>query len=358
MKSRRYVLISLALLLTCLSLAYAQFGGGRRFRPNPQQTTEALNATLEDVFETARDSTVRIETTPSGIGSGFIISDDGLIMTAYHVVRQANALNVVFTDGERYRAELVGFDEYSDVALLDIEAQDLAALPIDFNDTPEPGDSVLAIGNSRGQFNAPRAGQVIALDQVLDANFPDSLIGSTLPLAPGDSGGPVLDSDGEVVGVAVAVSVGPGGYSSFATPLFGSEAGEVIAALEGGLQRGVPFMGVSLMELTPQAVANLNYGQPGGLLITNVVPGSGAAAAGLQNPETAQTRVRGRGRTGIVTTVEQADIIVGVDGRQVSNYDDLLGYLRGLDVGDTVMLSILRGGVSQDISVTLGTRSL
>ena len=196
-------------------------------------------------------------------------------------------------------------------------------------------------------------GRVVALDQTLSSSFPEGLIAATLPLAPGDSGGPVLDSDGEVVGVAVAISVGPEGVSSFATPLFGEEAGEVIAALEGGLQRGVPFMGVSLLELTPQVVANLGYGSPGGLLITEIAPGSGADLAGLRTPDTVGTR---RGR--VVTGINKADVITAVDGRRLETADELVGYLRGLEIGDEITLTVLRGDEELRITLTLGTRSL
>ena len=347
--------LSLLLLVPMLAstLAFAQFGGRGRAYRTPQGIQQE---TLETVYASARDATVRIETTPAGVGSGFVISGDGWVMTAYHVVRDASSLSVVTSEGRRYTATLVGYDEYGDVALLDIEATGLTALPIDFTDTPEPGDALLAIGNSRGDFNAPRVGQVVALDQTLSASFPEGLIASTMPLAPGDSGGPVLDSDGEVVGVAVAISVGPEGYSSFATPLFGSEASEIVAALEGGLQRGVPFMGVSLLELTPQVVANLGYGSPGGLLVTEVAPGSGAALAGLQAPDTVAVRTRGRGR--VVTGVTQADVITAVDGRRVGTADELVGYLRGLSVGNEVELTVLRGGETLHLTVTLGARSL
>lgn len=342
-------------LVLALTVAYAQPGRAGFGRNQPQSNIVADSAALNTLYQSAREAAVRIETTPSGVGSGFVISEDGLVMTAYHVVRSARSLTVVTSGGERYAARVVGFDEYGDVALIDIDASGLTALSIDFTDTPEPGDVVLAIGNSRGEFNAPRAGQVVALDQTLSASFPEHLIASTLPLAPGDSGGPILDKDGEVVGVAVAVATGPGGYSSFASPLFGDSAREVVAALESGLQRGVPFMGVSLLELTPQTAAELGFGVSSGLLVTEVVPGSGAEAAGLQNPETLQGRGR---RGGAVSSVTDADVITAVDGQRVTSAEELIAYLRGLEVGDAVSLSVLRGSESLDVTVTLGTRTL
>ncbi len=354
MRRKGMLVLWLSLLLIVPALAFAQFGRGR---PDQRTQSAVQQETLNAVYAEARNAAVRIETTPEGVGSGFVISEDGLVMTAYHVVREASGLSVVTSGGERYSATLVGYDEYGDVALLDIEATGLEALPIDFADTPEPGDALLAIGNSRGDFNAPRVGRVVALGQTLSASFPEGLIASTMPLAPGDSGGPVLDSDGEVVGVAVAISVGPEGVSSFATPLFGEEASEIVAALEGGLQRGVPFMGVSLLELTPQVVANLGYGAPGGLLITEVAPGSGADLAGLRVPDTVGSRA-GRGRGRVVTGIRQADVITAVDGRRVETADELVGYLRGLEIGDEVNLTVLRGDETLHFTVTLGARSL
>ena len=351
---RKGMVMGLSLLLVVPTPTYAQFGGqGRPYR-TPQESTAQQEA-LSAVYTGARNATVRIETLPEGVGSGFVVSEDGLVMTAYHVVREARFLSVVTSAGERYEATLIGYDEYGDVALLEVEATGLEALPVDFTDAPEPGDALLAIGNSRGDFNAPRVGRLVALGQSLSSSFPKNLIAATLPLAPGDSGGPVLDSDGEVVGVAVAVSVGPEGISSFATPLFGEEASEIIAALEGGLQRGVPFMGVSLLELTPQVVAGLGYGSPGGLLITEIAPGSGADLAGLQTPDTVEARTR-RGR--VVTGINRADVITAVDGHRVETADELVGYLRELEIDDDITLTVLRGDETLQVTLTLGARSL
>ncbi len=366
MQKFQFRLVVLLSILMLLSLSLAQFGQGRRGQQqdNRQRQQSGLSNSLETVFEQARASAVRIETSPAGIGSGFVISADGGILTAYHVLQNASSVNVVFDDGSRYRAALVGFDEYQDVALLDIDATNLRPLSIDFSNTPEIGETLLAIGNSRGQFNAARAGRLFALNQFLDVAFPESLVGSTLPLAPGDSGGPILNSSGDVIGVAVAASRARNASLGFAAPLYGGRASELIANLQTGTQRGVPYLGVSLLEVTAEAIAQLGYDQlqgqqVQGLIITNVAPNSGADLAGLQNPDIEQTIVRtGRGnRESAITQINQADIITSVNNRTVSSFDDLLIYIRSLQVGDVILLGVLRNGSTVAVPVTLGMRS-
>lgn len=378
MQKFQFRLVILSLILMLFTLSFAQFGQGRRGQQNRQQNRQQtqqqniLDSNLSTVFEQAKASSVRIETTPAGIGSGFVISADGGIITAYHVVQNATAVTAVFEDGSRHSAQLIGFDEYQDIALLDINADNLSPLAIDYSDTPEVGETLLAIGNSRGQFNAARIGQIFALNQFLDIAMPESMVGSTLPLAPGDSGGPILNTSGEVLGVAVAASQVRNNSLGFASPLYGTSASELIAELQAGTKRGVPYMGVGLLEVTPQATEQLGYdqmlGDLRGLLVTSVVPDSGAANAGLQNPDVEQTRVQtnrnGRGnrsnrgnRGQVITQINQADIITAVDNRVVESYDDLLGYTRSLRVGDVIRLQVLRSGMTVEIPVTLGVRN-
>ena len=341
--------LTLALILGFTSLALAQNVPQARFNPSQffNAQVERGAGELSDIYDAAQSAAVRVETRGGGVGSGFFISADGQVMSAYHVVRGGGGVRVVTSDGSRLPATVVGFDEFRDVALLQVEADE----PRDFlpleTTTPTFGEDVLAIGNSRGQFNAPRSGRVTALGQTLGASFPEDLIAMTVPLAPGDSGGPVLNAQGEVIGVVTAVSVSRAGIASFAAPVF--EQAAFVDELRAGLQRSVPFLGVSLLPLTPEAVAELGFGEPGGLLVTGVVSGSGADAAGLREPVTEEAQ-------GQNPEVRAADIITAVDGREVANFDDLVGYLRTLSIGDEVLLSLLREGEVLEVSVTLGSR--
>lgn len=344
--------IAFSLVVTLIMFAFAQdFPQLRRFDSPFYSQAELGAGDLAEVYETTRDATVRIETRPAGIGSGFFISPDGQVMTAYHVVRDADALNVVEADGTSYRASVIGFDEYRDLAVLQAQVdRPVSSLQI-ATETPSAGESVLAIGNSRGDFNAPRSGEVTSLGQRLGGSFPEQLIAMTLPLAPGDSGGPVLNAGGEAVGVVTAVGITRAGYASYAAPLY--RAGDLVTDLRMGLQLGVPFLGVSLLELTPQTVAEIDYGESGGLLVTGVVPGSGAEAAGLREPRTAEDGTQGSPNA---TAVVEADVITEVDGRRISSHDELVEYLRALSVEDEVELTVMRGGEIIEIAVTLGSR--
>lgn len=301
--------------------------------------------TLEQVYQNSTAASVRVNVGDSGIGSGFFISSDGLVLTAAHVALGDGNLSITMEAGRSYPAKLVGFEEYQDLALLQVSGNNFPFLKL----SPTPvkvGDSVVAIGNSRGRFDGGKTGRVIRLDARLDPTFPSGLVATTMPLAPGDSGGPVLNSKGEVVGVSVAVGTVRGEFSSYYKPVNTSSA--IVNELKAGLRRGVPILGISVADAT-------RYLEQSGALITDVREGLGAQRAGLREPQVETYRdEQGRMQQNFVG----ADVIVGVDGHSVRTPRDLIAYLHGKKPGDQVKLQVLRGNQTIEIMVILSEKTV
>ncbi|WP_052351801.1 S1C family serine protease [Deinococcus pimensis] len=305
----------------------------------------AASAALEKVYRQSTSAAVRVNVGNSGIGSGFFLTSDGLVLTAAHVAlgEDSARLTVTLDDGSVRPATLVGYDEARDVALLKVQGGGFDHLNLAAS-TPKVGDGVVAIGNSRGAFDGGRAGRVTGLNVSLDATFPSGLVSSSMPLAPGDSGGPVLDAKGEVVGVSTAISNQNGQFSSYFVPLTKTSA--LVADLRGGAKRGVPVIGVNVADAREFTGAS-------GALVTDVTKGLGAQKAGLRP---AQVREYRDESGELRQDVGNADVIVAVDGRAVGAPKDLVAYLRTKAAGDRVTLKVLRGGKTITVPVTLSAK--
>ncbi|HEX2864088.1 MAG TPA: trypsin-like peptidase domain-containing protein, partial [Deinococcales bacterium] len=217
-----------------------------------------VTADARAVADKVRAATVRVDTA-DGYGTGFILSPDNVVVTAYHVVRDAKAWTVTTSTRHEYKADLVGFDELRDLAVLKVDwgKGTPSGLSVE-SGTPKAGDAVVAIGNSCDGFDAARYGQITSLQKDLGKSFPGQMIQSNLPLAPGDSGGPVVNLNGRVVGVSDAIEADQGGLSSYIAPLY--NAHDALASVKGGEQREVPFIGVGLQDLDSDAVSRIGAG--------------------------------------------------------------------------------------------------
>ncbi|MDX2004921.1 MAG: S1C family serine protease [Meiothermus sp.] len=308
----------------------------------PRTLTPENRQALQEVFTQHRTSAVRIETLPEGVGSGFFINDRGLVMTAYHVARDANRLFVVTTDERRFPATVVGYDELRDLALLQAQLPagvQVSPLQLETRAAVRPGDLVLNIGNSRNGFISPRPGLVTGIDRSIAPNFPAGMISSTMPLAPGDSGGPILNAQGRVVGVAVAIGYSEvGEFSSYVAPLVG--LGEFVAQMQAGFRRDAPYIGISSpIPVTAEVARQLNV-PVGGVIIRTVIAGGAGDRAGL----------RGLNSVG---PNEVPDIILSVEGVQVNDFNQLVTEVRKKSVGDTVTLTVRRAGQIIEVRLTL-----
>ena len=327
------------------------------------------------LFTKARPSTLRILqcpvnncVEPDGIGTAFLIGDDGLALTAYHVIFQAKALSAQTADRKRYAVEVVGYDDQNDIALLRVNVpKGTPYLPVAAA-SPKVGDPVLAIGNGGGSFLTPKTGRLTALDTPSDrADFPSGTLELTAPLIPGDSGGPILNAKGEVTGVVSYISVKPSNVedlsadpeiTAYAVPV--TAGAQRLADLKKGVKREAPVIGVgidgnlALLTALPErlfAEANeklgLGLGSVAGAFFTSVSENGPAARAGLR-----PVRYNTDGK------VTQGDLVTAIDGKRVVNFSDFQRLVRtNYQPGDTVTLKVLRAGKTIDVKMTLIGRS-
>jgi 2-alkenal reductase len=323
--------------------------------PVPLSDIEKVYA---DVYARVSPSVVAIQVTSNvgfGSGSGFVIDTEGRIVTNYHVVEGAEDIQVNFVDGTIVRAEVVGLDLDSDLAVIDVD--DVAGLvPVTFGSSDElvVGQQVLAIGSPFGQRWTMTAGIVSALDRAISGFNAGFSIGGVIqtdaPINPGNSGGPLLNLAGEVVGVNSQINTTTGSNSGigFAVPsnLTLRVAQELIE--DGTVDYS--FIGITGTEL--RLADNETLGLANnvrGAVVTQVVENSPAAKAGLR-----PARAIGQGRAVDVTT---GDIITAIEGEQVYDMDTLISYLAKYTVpGDTVTFTVIRDGQTIDIPVTLESR--
>ena len=289
---------------------------------------------LERVYREAHPAVFRVEVAEGPRGTGFFVGKDEAL-TAYHVVAGKREVVLYTAAGTRLKARVVGFSEPRDLAYLKAEGEGPRALPLGPPTPPRPGEAVLHIGNGRGEVLAPRYGRVLRLEASPSPFLPQGLVETSLPLAPGDSGGPVLNREGRVLGVAVAIGATEEGFRGYFTPLFGWE--RTLEALRAGLEESWPYLGLrGPRGLTPELARELGL-PPGGVLVGEVVPGGAAHRAGLRGVESGGV----------------PDVILEVNGVPVNAFEDLLREVRRYRVGDRVRLTVRRGGQVFPVEVVL-----
>src|SRR5437870_5349855 len=264
------------------------------------------------------------------LGSGFIVSEDGYIITNNHVVGDADKITVRLSDKEEYEAKVVGSDEKTDIAVVKINPKTpLHAVPLGSSADLQVGDWVMAIGNPFGLDQSVTAGIVSAKGRVIGAGPYDVFIQTDASINPGNSGGPLLNLKGEVVGINTAI-VPNGQGIGFAIPI--NTAKPLIPQLvsTGKVTRG--YLGLNLQTLTPALTQTLKLPDRKGALVSEVTPGSPAAKAGLQ----------------------RGDVIVTFDGKQVESAHDLATLVAATPVGKNVSVMILRDGNKQTVPLTVG----
>jgi serine protease Do len=266
---------------------------------------------------------------PRGVGSGFILSSDGLIMTNAHVVEGADELVVTLPDKREFKARLVGADKRTDVAVVKIEASGLSAVRIGDVSRLKVGEWVMAIGSPFGLENTVTAGIVSAKKRDTGDFLP--FIQTDVAINPGNSGGPLINMRGEVVGINSQIYSRSGGFQgiSFAIPI--DEAVRVSDQLRqsGRVTRG--RIGVQIGQVGKDVAESLGLGQPRGALVTHVEAGSPAAKAGL----------------------EPGDIILRFDGKEVERSVDLPRLVGNTRPGVRSTVTVFRRGSTRDLSITV-----
>ena len=270
-----------------------------------------------------------------GLGSGFIISSDGLIVTNNHVIAGATTVTVKFADGSEYEATVVGTDPLTDIALLDIEGSDLPTVTFGSSDTMRVGDEVIAMGNPFGLGGTVTTGIVSAKDRNINAGPFDEFIQTDAAINKGNSGGPLFNDKGEVIGVNTAI-FSPDGASAgigFAVP--SDLVAKVVADLQddGQIDRG--WLGVQIKPVSDEVASILGLQEGQGTQIEKVVDGAPAQKAGLQ----------------------PGDIILNFDGTQIDEARDLTRAVAGTAPDTVSKVQVLRKGERMTLDVTLANRA-
>jgi len=282
-------------------------GGPKQAQPNPGKPQEA----------------------DRGVGSGFIIESNGLILTNAHVVEGANTIYVTLTDKREYKAKLLGLDKRTDIAVVKIDVRDLPKLSLGDSSRVRVGEWVLAIGSPFGLENTVTAGIVSAKSRDTGDYLP--FIQTDVAVNPGNSGGPLLNTAGQVIGINSQIFSRSGGYMgiSFAIPI--DEAMRVADQLRtnGKMTRG--RIGVALGELTKEIAESLGLGKPRGAYVRNVEPGGPAAAGGI----------------------ESGDVILSFNGRDIGKSTDLPRVVGETKPSTTASVQVWRKGATKDLTVTV-----
>jgi S1-C subfamily serine protease len=292
-----------------------------------------------------------------GLGSGFVIDRAGHIVTNYHVVADADDVSVSFSNRDRVRATIVGVDPSTDVAVLKVDEKSRALTPLTLgrSSSVRVGDPVFAIGNPFGLERSLTAGIVSALQRRIDVptvapTAIDEMIQTDAQINQGNSGGPLLNARGQVIGVNTAIVTGSPGENgnlgiSFAVPI--DTVREVVAQLiaEGRVAR--PFLGVGVQEINEEILQVFRLPTERGLIVQEVRRGSAADRAGLRAGAT-QVVVAGE------SYVLGGDVIVRVAGRAVSTENDLRRVITAHKPGDEIEIEIFRGDERMTLTTELG----
>jgi S1-C subfamily serine protease len=288
-------------------------------------------------------------------GSGFLVDDDGHILTNAHVVEGAKHVDVQLggSDGDTQSAQVVGTDPSSDIALLKVDdTKGAQPLELGESDKVQVGDPVVAIGNPFGLDRTVTSGIVSALQRQIQAPNGFSIsdvIQTDAAINPGNSGGPLIDGDGKVIGINSQIESQSGGNEGvgFAVPI--KTAADVISQLESGDEVHRAYLGISGGDITPEIARALNLPVEQGVLIERVLANGPADDAGIKGP-TGQATIAGQ------TFPVGGDIITKVDGKDITGMDDVISAINDHKPGDEITLTVFSDGNQKDVTVKLGDR--
>ena len=283
--------------------------------------------TIEDFFFGRQSQRAQV-----GTGSGVIISPDGLIITNNHVIDGARDISITLNDNRSFEAELIGTDAKTDIALLKIDVEDeLPYITFADSDHAKIGEWVLAVGNPFNLNSTVTAGIISAKSRDLSGKNYQSFIQTDAAVNPGNSGGALVNTNGELIGINTAISSRTGSYIGYSFAVPSNIARKVVADIMeyGNVQNGV--LGVSGGELNSKAAEQLNINETEGFYVNSVEDNSGAKKAGI---------IKG-------------DIIKKIDEVEISKFSDLSGYLNTKRPDDVVQVTVLRGSKTKTIPVKL-----
>jgi serine protease Do len=265
------------------------------------------------------------------LGTGFVISPDGYIVTNNHVIEDVDSITVRFADGKELPAEIVGRDPKTDIALIRVQTDSqLFSLPLGDSDVVRPGEWVVAVGNPFGLEHTVTAGIVSAKHRNIDQGLYDDYIQTDAAINPGNSGGPLINLSGEVIGINTAINP-RANTIGFAVPI--NMAKDILPQLRasGRVTRG--WLGVVIQKITPEIAEEFELEEPRGALVSKVMPEGPAAKAGIQ----------------------QRDVIREFDGKPIDDFDDLPRLVARTPVDKKVPVVVMRDGKRKTFQTVVGT---
>ena len=271
----------------------------------------------------------------SSLGSGVIVSDQGYVLTNHHVVEAADEIEVALADARRAKARLVGSDPDTDLAVLKLDLKNLPAVTFAQSEQARVGDIVLAIGNPYGVGQTVTQGIISALGRShLGINTFENFIQTDASIHPGNSGGALVDISGNLLGINTAIITRSGGSQGIGLAIPSSLAKQVMEQIieNGTVTRG--WVGIGVQDLTPELADTLKLAKINGALITEVVNASPADKAGIK----------------------PGDVLIGVEGKPVTDYASTLNLISALKPGNTASLKVMRKKNEIDVKVTVGKR--
>ena len=314
---------------------------------------------LIDIFEKSEESIVQVSVlrgeSDGGMGSGFVYSDEGYVITNQHVVQDAKKVMITFLDGEAYIGNVIGVDRDLDIAVVKVEPTNTYLQPIKIGDSSKlkVGEKIAAIGNPFGLSGSMTSGIVSQMGRLLPQesgySIPD-VIQTDAAINPGNSGGPLINMKGEVVGINTAIQSATGEFSGIGFAVPSNTVKKVVPVL---IQDGVfkhPWMGISGTDVDPELAEVRELNSSKGFLVVSVIEGSPAETAGLLGvTETKEMDGREYALDG--------DIILSIDGETVRKISDILVHLqREKSVGDQMVLSVNRNGEILELTMILEER--
>ncbi|HTR44512.1 MAG TPA: DegQ family serine endoprotease, partial [Thermodesulfovibrionales bacterium] len=264
-----------------------------------------------------------------GLGSGFVISRDGYIVTNNHVIQKANDITVILHDKKQHPAKIIGADPKTDIALIKIESDEpLPAVPLGDSDRLREGEAVIAIGNPFGLAETVTAGIVSAKGRVIGAGPYDDFIQTDASINPGNSGGPLLNYYGEVVGINTAI-ISSGQGIGFAVPI--NMAKDILLQLKdkGKVTRG--WLGVSIQEITPEIAKSFGLKEAAGALVSDILPDGPAEKAGFR----------------------RGDVITELNGKAIRDYHDLPRMVAAVPPGEKATFKVFRDGKEEMVTAVI-----
>ena len=310
---------------------------------------------LISLYQQVEGSTVSIDAAgnEASQGSGFVYSSKGHIITNNHVIEDANRIDVIFSDGSRRRAQIVGTDVYNDIAVLKVNREKLRPLEMANSSEVMRGQTAVAIGNPFGLSETMTSGIVSAKNRNIRTEggftIPD-VVQTDAAINPGNSGGPLMNIDGEVIGVNTAIQSSTGSFNGVGFAVSSNTVTRVADSIieEGGYNHS--WVGVSGIDVNSDIAQEMNLSETRGFLIMNVVNNSPAEKAGLRAGDRNATLNGARYRLG-------GDVIVAMNNTKISGIDQIHNYLaQKTQPGDRIIITVIRDGERVEIPLTLESR--